>query len=297
MGRAKILLPPVLALILAGFVATSVWASRPQQQTTNMLRGGIVINEALPDPKAGGSGFDTDDNGDVNKLDEFIELYNMSNAAINLEGLELWDRGTGKWYTFPNAQLKPKAYATVIVSVQAGGVWPTAQGDNFFFNAGLSDDLMSNNGDNIVLLDRNVRQYIQVKFTKNNTTTVEPTDDPVMLSKTLDANGKIEGYEGFPGDASRVGTVDHLFYEEGVSITRAISGDVRWVIHNDNDLDNNAADASPGSRAVTAVFLQEMEVASNRGGHEVWLVAVLFLGVPTVIIWLRGRLWAHSFFP
>lgn len=64
------------------------------------LRGGMVINEVLVDPN-GAMNYDTDGSGNAVGGDEFLEIANTSNTAIDISGLELWDQGRDNWFTFP----------------------------------------------------------------------------------------------------------------------------------------------------------------------------------------------------
>jgi len=66
----------------------------------DMLRGGIAINEVLIDPN-GANDFDTDGDGVARGRDEFIELINLSNTAIEISGFQFWDAGRDNWFTFP----------------------------------------------------------------------------------------------------------------------------------------------------------------------------------------------------
>jgi len=58
----------------------------------DQLLGGIIINEVLVDPN-GANNFDTDGNGSAQGRDEFLELRNISDSAIDISGVELWDAG------------------------------------------------------------------------------------------------------------------------------------------------------------------------------------------------------------
>lgn len=79
----------------------------------DMLRGGLVINEIHAQP-IGGGGFDTDGNGTVSALDEYLEIYNASGQPVDLGGSgsgiraagtgspfrpdRSWHRGAGRWW-------------------------------------------------------------------------------------------------------------------------------------------------------------------------------------------------------
>ena len=120
----RILLTFGLCLLMAGMSYG--------QTSTNVLRGGIVINEFLADPN-GTENFDTDGSGTAETTDEYVEIFNTSSSAINLNGLQLWDAGNDNWFTFPDTSLAPGRFAFVIVQVQSGGSLPTLTGGNMAF--------------------------------------------------------------------------------------------------------------------------------------------------------------------
>ncbi len=175
------------------------------------LLGGIVINEVLVDPN-GANNFDTDGNGTANHTDEYVELYNSSGAAIDISGLELWDSGTGNWFTFPPGSiLAAGAHAMVMTGVQAGGSLPTGAPGDLFFDAGRGTAVLNNGPDNIVVLDPNANggagEYIQATY-NGDTLDNPPTD-----------------YAGFPAGATRVGTGEDFGNDiDGFSIQRLGDG-------------------------------------------------------------------------
>ncbi|WP_457650133.1 Hint domain-containing protein [Profundibacter sp.] len=178
----------------------------------DQLLGGIVINEFLADPN-GANNFDTDGNGTAAVNDEFVELVNTSNVAIDISGLQLWDKGAGNWFTFPAGTiLQPGAHAMVIVGVQAGGSLPTGGPDDLFFDAGHSSSLISNGGDNIVVYDPANDEFIQATF--NN----DQLDDPTAT------------YNGFSTTATRVGLSEDFGNDnDGFSIQRAPDGSDSFI--------------------------------------------------------------------
>ena len=173
------------------------------------LLGGISINEVLVDPN-GANNFDTDGSGRARGGDEFIELINTSNAAIDISGLELWDQGRDNWFTFPpGTVLQPGAVAVVVRNVQNGGSLPSVSGDNLAFDADYGSGVFNNNGDNIVVYDPNNDEYIQATYNGDT------ADDPV--------NGS--GYSGFSSTATQSGvTEDFGNDQDGFSIQRTSAG-------------------------------------------------------------------------
>lgn len=179
---------------------------------SDSLLGGIVINEVLVDPNsASGENFDTDGNSSANETDEYIELYNTSDEAIDISGLELWDAGVGNWFTFPSGTvLAAGGHAVVMTGVQPGGSLPTGGTDDLFFEAGRGSALINNGGDNITLLDPETGTFIQATFNG------DALDDP-----TLGAGG----YDGFPEDAVRIGSGEDFGSDtDGQSLQRTGDG-------------------------------------------------------------------------
>jgi hypothetical protein len=214
---------------LATLIAiAALWGSTAAQAapTAQILRGGITFNEILIDPNSSSANFDTDNNGTAADLDEFVELYNLSTAPIDLSGLELWDAGGGKWFTFPpGSQLAAESYAVVVAGVQAGGALPAVADGGLAFDAGRGSPLLNNGGDNGVLYDPSADQYLQLVY--NGVAGSDPTAT----------------FAGFPATATRVGTVENFGNDrDGVSLVRSPAGDSPVVAH-DTVSDANA---SPG---------------------------------------------------
>ncbi len=176
------------------------------------LLGGIIINEILVDPN-GANNFDTDGNGTANHVDEYIELYNTSNAAIDISGVELWDAGAGNWFTFPPGTiLQPGAHAMVMSGLQAGGSLPTGGPDDLFFEAGRGTALINNGGDNVVVYDPANDQFIQATFNG------DALDDPTAT------------YTGFSATATRNGAGEDFGTDiDGFSIQRAPDGSSTFI--------------------------------------------------------------------
>lgn len=176
----------------------------------DQLLNGIIINEILVDPN-GAVSFDTDGNGTSAATDEYIELYNSSNSAINISGLQLWDDGVGNWFTFPAGTiLQAGGHAMVMTGLQPGGSLPTGAPNDLFFSAGRNTALINNTGDNVTLYDPTNNQYIQATFNG------DPLDTPT--------NGS-GGYSGFSSTATRVGAGENFGYDvDGLSLQRETDG-------------------------------------------------------------------------
>jgi len=219
----KCILASMLFLSLTLLPSPSTIHAAP---TTSTLRGGIVLNEVLVDPNGSSNNFDTDGNGTPAGEDEFVEIYNLSGSAIDIGGLELWDLGRDRWFTFPaGATLGPGNYAVVVGQVQAGGSLPALTDGSLAFDADFEGGVINNGGDNVVLFDPAAEQYIQVLY--NGDTADNPPSD----------------YDGFPNSATRVGAIEDWGHDtDGVSLVRQPAGDASVVLHNSVSPDN----ASPG---------------------------------------------------
>ncbi len=176
------------------------------------LRGGIAFNELLIDPTgAAGVNFDSDRNSTATDWDEFVELYNCSDQPITLDGLELWDRGQGRWFTFPTGSvLAPGRVAVVLTGLQAGGQLPAVSDGNLAFEAGRSgtaSPVLNNGGDNVVLFDPLSGDYLQLRYGST------AADDPVT------------DYGGFSVLAQRVGIIEDWGTDtDGRSLARSPDG-------------------------------------------------------------------------
>lgn len=202
----------------------------------DLLLGGIAISEVLADPNGSTNNFDTDGNGTANGGDEFVELVNTSEAAIDISGLELWDAGRGNWFTFPpGTVLQPGAVAVVVRDVQSGGSLPPVTGNNLAFDAGYdTGDIFNNAGDNIVVYAPSNDEFAQAAYNGVS------LDDPTTT------------YNGFSPTATRIGNGENFGSDvDGRSIQRSGSG-----------FENNLA-PTPGSANVC--FASGTMIATPHG--------------------------------
>ena len=163
-----------LALTLSALIL-ALTASATFAQTTNVLDGGININEFLPDPN-GTANCDTDGSGTANTTDEFVELHNNSGSAINIGGYQIWDAGVGNWFTFPGGTMVDAGgFALVVVGVQAGGSLPAVAPGSVAFDAGDGGGALNNGGDNVVVYDPVNDEYIQAIYTATRPMIRQPT--------------------------------------------------------------------------------------------------------------------------
>ncbi len=210
--------------------------------TTSVLDGGIAINEILIDPNDTNN-FDTDGNGTADHTDEFVEIYNLSGATIDISGFALWDAGVGNWFTFPGGTtLGAGNYAVVVCGVQTGGSLPAVSGGNLAFDAGRGTAVINNGSDNVVLYDPGADEYIQLLY--NGDSADDPTAD----------------YDGFSSTATQVGPVENWGSDsDGISLVREPAGDTNVVHHNTissnnaspGDASNPASDTAPSVVSTT----------------------------------------------
>lgn len=236
--------------------------------TTTAVLSGVCINELLIDPN-GINNFDTDGSGSASDRDEFVELYNTSDTAVDISGWQLWDEGRGNWYTFPGAAdsattvLAAHSYAVVLYSVQIGGALPSMTNpNNLIFDAARSNNgVFNNSGDNVILYDPGANAYIQLIYSGD--TAVDPTD-----------------FSGIPSTAQRISAVeDWGNHSDGQSLTRYPSGDTAVGRH---------STVTPGSSLAspTAVSLQTISVSSDPA---IWVITVALLLLAASAYALRRR--------
>lgn len=174
----------------------------------------IVFSELLPDPN-GTASFDTDHNGIAETGDEFVELYNTSTNPIEIGGWQLWDKGNGLWFTFPDGTVVDgKHYVVIVSNVAADGKLPTVDEGSFAFNAEVGGNgILNNGGDNVVLLAPNEDRYRHLYY--GNAT----PDDPAT-------------YDDFPPTATPISSVETWGRPlEGVSLVRIEAEEMQFLAH------------------------------------------------------------------
>lgn len=198
----------------------------PNPAPAAALRGGIAVNEILPDP-SGATNVDTDGSGAAGTTDEFVELYNAGDTPADVSGLELWDPSSGNWFTLPDgASLDPGATALIVVGVADGGTLPAAASGSLSYDAGHSRGIINNAGDNVLLIDPVAAEYLQLVY--NGDAAIDPVADL--------------GADGFPTGARLLGEVTSWGSDiDGSSLARDPDGTGEPAPHV-----NFAAAASPG---------------------------------------------------
>ena len=191
--------------------------------TTNVIRGGITINEILYNP--GGGNFDTTSNGVISDVeDEFIEIYNTSSSDIDISGLQIYDNEE-RFFTFPSGTtLEAGKFAVVVANATVnGGSLPAVSDGNLAFNAARTNNTFINNeGDMLALYDPNTNNYIQVNYGSSTGRSVAVPSGATLLS--VESWGSLDG--------------------TGVSIARNPDGDTQISLQNRF---GSEADATPAA--------------------------------------------------
>jgi len=205
----------------------------------NVVRGGICINEVLPDPTSEFLNFDIDGNGQFTREDEFVEVFNAAAVPIDISGLELWDEvnASARMFAFPaDSILQPGAFAVVHTRIGPGGALWDVEAPNLAFDAALNTGgvgRIADSGENLALVDPATGEYVQVLW--NNEA---PVDFPT------------EGPPGFTG-TTLLGAVENLGNDvDGTSVGRNPDGSATaggyWL------LSGNTLLATPGKPAPAA---------------------------------------------
>lgn len=162
---------------------------------------GIIISEVLADNPTGS--LDVNNSGQGNKLDEFVEFQNTTNADIDLGGYQVWSFENGLLHTF-TAGTTLAAGDTVAVLGEFDPAIPANSGiDNFYqANGNANNNIASSNGgfledgegqknDTIYLVDANpgsptFGDYIQLSYGQN-------LNIPGALPSGFPAGGTMQG--------------------------------------------------------------------------------------------------------
>jgi Lamin Tail Domain/IPT/TIG domain len=267
----------------------AVTVQNPDQVVSNAVSftvlSAIGINEYLADPP-GSAATDLigDANGDGTRSssdDEFIEVVNRTDAAINVGGYAIRDADAGR-FTFPAGTIIPAGEAAVIF----GGGTPTgefgnARANGLVFTAGSAGLSLNNGGDTISLLDA-ASQIIE---------TITYTSTEGGANQSINRNPEIFGtgflpHTSMPGNGGRLfspGTlVNGSPFTTAPRITNIMPGDAPlhaepfdMVIHGSN-FESTAA-AFIDSNLVTTTFVSSEELTAHvpasvtavAGGHNV----------------------------
>ncbi|MTH64320.1 Hint domain-containing protein [Paracoccus shanxieyensis] len=218
------------------------------------LRGGLIINEIHPQPVvSGGGGYDTDQNGSVAATDEFVEFHNISDSAIDMSGLQLWDPGVGNWFTFPQGSVLPAGgFAILVTNIGSGGSLPQA---DLAFSAGRPGALMNNLGDNIILHDPVAGEFTVTGYGD------WPLVDP---QNPVNAPAPVPGLATFPTGSVQIG--------EGEHFGPLIPGQSIQRIPNGGDVFDNATPPTPG--AANLCFVSGAMIRTPDGPRRVETLTV-----------------------
>lgn len=111
----------------------------------------VVINEIHADPALGTVGDANNDGSRSSSADEFVELYNIGNSAVDISGWRLRDNANGNRHTFPEGTILAAKKAIVVF----GGGNPTGSFGGAVVQTATSGALgLNNGGDQVSLLNR-----------------------------------------------------------------------------------------------------------------------------------------------
>ncbi|MGB3642043.1 MAG: lamin tail domain-containing protein, partial [Rivularia sp. (in: cyanobacteria)] len=152
----------------------------------------IIINEILADPPSGNDG---DANGDGTRDggdDEFIELVNNSDSAIDISGWTLSD-GSGVKHTFPSETIVP---ANGVILVFGGGT-PTGNFGGAIVQTASTRSLSLNNSGDTVTLNNGTKDIASYTYGdeggNNQSLTRNPdiTGDFIQHSQATNSGGAL----------------------------------------------------------------------------------------------------------
>ena len=154
---------------------------------------GLFFSELLAD-NAGGSAIDVNGVSGANKQDEFIEIQNASNVAVDLTGYQLWSDKHGLLHSFvalPDGSapmIAPGGTATVVGTYNnppAGFYGANGNNNSASSNGGFLEDGEGSKFDTIYLVapDGN---YIQLSYGQN-------AQDPGGLPAGFPTGGTLQG--------------------------------------------------------------------------------------------------------
>ncbi|MEO0751879.1 MAG: Hint domain-containing protein [Pseudomonadota bacterium] len=184
--------------------------------TTNVIKGGLAINEVGADP-TGTPGFDTDNDGTTSlSSDEFVEIVNVSGDTIDLTGVQLWD-GDGLIHTLSGSL--PAGGTLLILDENADLASAAAAYPDATVVLASGSMALNNTGESLGLVDTSSANNDFVVFNYGDGATADPVTDNVS----------------FPG-SNLIGTDTTTSTGDGQSVQRSPGGDDNTIV----------ADASPG---------------------------------------------------
>ena len=129
-----------------------------------LIKDPLVINEYLADPPDGGAGDANGDGARSSSQDEFIEIVNRTNEAIDISGFRLSDAESLR-HTFAAGTVIPAFEAVVVFGGGSPrGRFGNAAENTLVFTASSGGLSLNNGGDVITLADAQGRVVQEVKF-------------------------------------------------------------------------------------------------------------------------------------
>lgn len=130
----------LLLIVLSTMLAIGFYSAKAQ----------LVVNEIHADPASNSTGDANNDGTRDTSQDEFVEIYNTGNSAVNISGWRVRDNASSNRHTFPSGTVVP-ARGTIVVF---GGGNPQGSFGGSLVQTATSGALGFNNGgDRVSLLN------------------------------------------------------------------------------------------------------------------------------------------------
>ncbi|MEM7059589.1 MAG: choice-of-anchor Q domain-containing protein, partial [Pseudomonadota bacterium] len=178
-------------------------------ETTSLLSG-VTFNEFLAEPVDSDQDYDGD--GDVDTGDRFIEFYNSSSSAVDLEGWQLYLDGRTLMHTFDSGDvIEADGYFTLVSNFDGSTSITGIEGSSSFSdNSLVITDISS-----FILYNPDEDAFIYVGGSGNQSF---ESSDLAAFSAIVSAT------------ASQVGTSEFLpSISDGQSSSRESDGDATWI--------------------------------------------------------------------
>ncbi|MEM7056035.1 MAG: choice-of-anchor Q domain-containing protein [Pseudomonadota bacterium] len=225
-------------------------------QTTAQLSG-VAFNELLQSPGAVLTN-DFDGDGDVDNGDRFVEFYNTSSVAVDLEGWQLYLNGVTLVHTFDAGDTIPaNGFFTLVNSGSGDTEITNVEGEASFTDSNLS---YSSGTDSLILFNPDADEFIYLGGIRNGDD--EATDIATFRSAASTTATQVGTSEFLPGN------------DTGNSYVRSSDGDDVWinqpsnpgVANNATIVVNTADDNDDGNISDGSLSLREAIALIADGG-------------------------------
>lgn len=241
----------------------------------------LVVNEIHADPASGSAGDANKDGTRSTSEDEFVEIYNIGNSAVNISGWRLRDNAVSNRHTFPSGTVLP-AGGTIVVF---GGGNPQGSFGGSLVQTATSGALgLNNGGDRVSLLNGsgstvNSYQYSRNQGGDNQSITRSP-DGTGSFQKhfsvsnlrysagTTRTGGTFSGNSGSGGGAGCNATVSNFPYSESFeggfgSWSQSTADDINFTRRSGNTPSSGTGPSSANAGS----FYAYVEASGNGTGY------------------------------